>query len=160
MTDLDIGYVVNFWSSLGNHIGFCGGYGFDYERYALKSPVINQTGTTKNQFYRSSNVLFDGFFRFTSASQKSLDPLPRGLVWDLGAQYKLPIVFQYVEALGQGERMIKNHIHQFRDFRVYSNIGFGQVLLFAEYRPLDFVLGKFVEMPKFNGGIRFSIGTD
>lgn len=78
-------------------------------------------------------------------------------VWlDLGANYKLPLMFR--RTLHQGhDKLVTRRIHQFTDINAVGALGIGMGSITAEYRLTDFIMGDHPELPKWNVGFALHV---
>ena len=147
---------IYYWNAFSKHVGFLigGGYHYAYAPIRIQQDSIYPDPIKfKHYHYFSGNL--DLKLRFSSKNQQLVDLSASQLFFDIGLKYQLPIYFREITRFDAKTKLVKGYLHQFTDVRAYVNVGTSHVQVFAEYRPLSFVLGSYTELPKFNAGIKF-----
>ncbi|MBI1838367.1 MAG: hypothetical protein HYR91_13980 [Flavobacteriia bacterium] len=160
-SQINTNWNVNFtgynWIPLTKHIGILAGGGFGLGQYYFKKNYSSFEENSKSKLYENytyASLNMDLKFRLTFGNQKEINYNYPKFKLDFGILYNIPLYFRDVARFENNIRFTNGNLHQFTDFRSYINIGFSTMQLFLEYRIFDFVLGNYIELPKFNAGIK------
>lgn len=151
------------WQSFSKYVGFLTGIGFGAGHYGFADDTTFMNLTTAKKNYEYYNYLdghVDSKFRITLKSQQKGYDVGNTFFLDMGVTYNVPVLFKHVAQYENSKKIVNKHLHQFTDLRCYVNIGFSHVSVFAEYRLLDFIIGSYPELPKYNFGIRINGALD
>jgi hypothetical protein len=152
---------VCYWSSFSKHLGILLGCGFGINHSSIsKDTVYFNTPQFKKQYeYYNYMYLSPEFkIRFTLKNQQhDYDFFVKGLILDIGARYNLPLAFKHVGRFTGSTKLIERGLHQYSDLRFFASIGRAPAMVFFEYRPFDFILGNYPELPKYTIGLKFVI---
>ncbi|HLP55611.1 MAG TPA: hypothetical protein VK151_11305 [Fluviicola sp.] len=157
-SSLAINSSFSYWSSFSKHFGvlFGGGIGIGHSSFSKDTVYFNAPQFDKRYEYFNYVYLNPEIkLRFTLKNQQHNDFMQKGLIIDIGARYNLPIVFKHIGRFAGNTKIVESSLHQFTDCRAFVSVGRAPVMVFAEYRLSDFILGNYPELPKFNTGIRF-----
>jgi hypothetical protein len=152
------GFGQSAWFPLSRNIGLLAGGGmtFTHSSIAKDTTFMHQSPLAKRyEYYNYLDLRADAAIRLSSKSQQA-DDFP-GFTVDIGASYHLPLLFKHVARYGGNQKFMNGGLHEFTDCRVFLNVGYAPCLFFAEYRLLDFVLGSYPELPRWNFGLKIDI---
>lgn len=151
-------YSGHYWVGFSKHVGvFLGcGLGLNHSSISKDTTFFNASQFEKRYEYYNYLYLNPEFkLRFTLKNQRDdYDFLVNGLILDIGARYHFPLMFKHVGRFAGNTKIVESGLHQYSDLRFFANIGHAPVLFFAEYRPFDFVLGNYPELPKYTIGLK------
>jgi hypothetical protein len=71
--------------------------------------------------------------------------------------YDFPFLFRHVQADGASSKEIHHWIHQYTDVNAVVRLGYSYCTLQAEYRLLDFIQGRYPEIPPLRVGLALII---
>lgn len=155
--------AVTFYGgeTIGKHFKFMMGSGMGFSQHYFAKDTTLLTGipySKKLERYTNITLNYEVKLRISSANLKETTN-PKFFM-DLGAGYYFPVLLNHTALYESGKKVVNRHIHQFKDFRAFVNIGFSPVTVFFEYRLADFILGKYAEFPRYNMGLRFIIPAE
>ncbi len=152
---------VCYWSSFSKHIGFLVGSGIGINHSSISKDTVYFNVPQFKKQYEYYNYLYlspEFKIRFTLKNQQhDYDSFVKGLILDIGARYNLPIAFKHVGRFTGSTKLIERGLHQYTDLRFFASIGRAPAMVFFEYRPFDFILGNYPELPKYTVGLKFLI---
>jgi len=152
---------VCYWSSFSKHVGFLVGSGIGINHSSISKDTVYFNAPQFKKQYEYYNYLYlspEFKIRFTLKNQQhDYDFVVKGLILDIGARYNLPIAFKHVGRFTGSTKLIERGLHQYSDLRVFASIGRAPAMFFFEYRPFDFILGNYPELPKYTIGLKFVI---
>lgn len=152
-------YSGHYWMSFSKHVGILLGCGFgvNHSSFSKDTTFFNAPQFEKQyEYYNYLNLDPEFKLRFTLKNQQhSNDYFVKGLILDIGARYQFPLMFKHVGRFTGNTKIVESGLHQYSDLRLFANIGRAPVLVFAEYRPFDFILGNYPELPKYTIGLKF-----
>jgi len=157
--NFNVHFTELYWKPLSNHFGilFGGGLGTSQHIFDNDTTFIQHNASKKRNerySYWQGTVNFDA--RISSGNQKLNITFPSKLTLDLGASYHIPIFFRHITNYENNIKVTNKFIHQFTDLRFHINFGYEPVLFSIEYRYLDFILGKYPELPKYMFSLKFN----
>lgn len=148
------------WFSFSKHFGLLAGMGFGYSYYGVSNDTtfINLTSVKKNwEYYNYLHVNGDLKFRITFGSQKKYSHIKPRTALDLGIIYYLPVVFRHIAWYDNDKKIVNKYLHQYTDLRAHVDFGISPVIIYAEYRLLDFIIKPYPEIPKYNFGVKLTL---
>ncbi len=150
-----------YWSSFSKHVGFLVGSGVGINHSSISKDTLYFNTPQFNKRYEYYNYLYfspEFKVRFTLKNQQhDYDFFVKGMILDIGARYNIPLMFKHVGRFTGNTKITESWLHQYTDLRVFANIGRAPALVFVEYRPFDFILGNYPELPKYTVGFKFVI---
>lgn len=149
-----------YWNCFSKHFGYLigGGMGYSFASLNIDSTVNSlYQKDVKFNYYSYLSGQFDVKFRISSHNQRKRITNGQPVLLDIGLLYNFPFYFKKVTRFNVQDKLVSGFIHQYTDARVYVNIGFTYVQLFFSYRPFDFILGDFQELPRYNAGLKFTV---
>ncbi len=148
------------WFSFSKHVGFLigGGFGWNLAQLQIDEQTeANYPGDVKSNYYNYFYGKFDMKLRFSLLNQQKSELDGHNVFLDLGAAYHLPLYFKRVTRFDIHDKLVNSFIHRYTDVRLYANVGFTNVQVFASYRPFDFIRGDLPQFPRYDLGVRFNI---
>lgn len=139
-----------------------GGFGVSQHYFTKDSTFIN-TPQQYKLIHEKYNYVYTNIelkFRLTSNNMQNPWNKTTKLLLDIGATYNVPLLFREVGVYKNDRKIVNKNLHEFTDLRVFVNFGYAPILFFFEYRLADFVLGKYLELPVYNAGIRIVFDAD
>ncbi|ASS47692.1 MAG: hypothetical protein A3D31_17860 [Candidatus Fluviicola riflensis] len=159
-SSVSIASSFSYWYSFSKHVGVIvgAGVGITHSSFAKDTAFFDAPQFDKRyEYYNYLYLSPEAKIRFTLKNQQQ-DHFPvKGLMIDLGARYNFPFAFKHVGRFAGNTKIVDSGLHQFTDFRTFVSIGRTPVLVFAEYRLLDFILGNYPELPKYMVGIKIAL---
>ena len=147
-------YALKPWTS---HVAGMIGSGMGFTHYQVRSDTgfMDFNGKRKiNEYAHYFYGNIDLRLRFSTANLLNKQQQEQKGVMDLGLCYNFPFSYQHIVRYPGNVRIAGSRIHQFSDVRVYANVGFSHIMLYAEYRALDFLRTPYAEWPRWTFGIR------
>lgn len=154
-----VGFSQSAWFAFSRHFGFLtgGGMRFTHSSIAKDTSFMDQVALGKKyEYYNYLDVHATAALRLSTKNQQREYEFS-GFTVDIGASYHLPLLFKHVARYGGNQKFMEGGLHQFTDVRAFVNIGYAPVLLFAEYRLSDFILGSYPELPILNFGMKIDL---
>jgi hypothetical protein len=157
--NFNVHFTELYWKPLSNHFGilFGGGLGTSQHIFGNDTTFIQHNASKKRNerySYWQGTLNFDA--RISSGNQKLNITFPSKFTLDLGASYHIPIFFRHITNYENNIKVTNKYIHQFTDLRSHINFGYEPFLFSIEYRYLDFILGKYPEIPKYMFSLKFN----
>jgi len=154
------GFSVGQWWAFSKHTGFIlgGGAGLSHTSIARDTTFMNQPNLNKRyEYYTYLDLHVDAKLRLSTGNQQINEFCPSHWTIDIGASYYFPAMFKHIAWYSGNQKHTESFLHQYTDCRLFVNFGYSPVLLFAEYRPFNFILGKYPELPQFIFGVRLNL---
>lgn len=148
------------WFSFSKHFGLLTGLGAGFSNYKISSDTtfMNLTSANKKwEYYNYLHIDADFKFRITMGSQQKHAHVKPRTVLDFGVVYYVPVVFRHVAGYDNNKKIINKYLHQYTDLRTHIDFGISPVILYAEYRMLDFIIKPYPEIPKYTVGIKLTV---
>lgn len=140
-------------ASFSKHAAITGGgyYALSHSYFAKDSSLLS---LTDRKYERYSYLMAGPYLAVRFTSHNIRKTASKGFLLDLGINYNFPVYFRHVAGYTGNAKMVHGNIHKFTDFRAFAHFGYYPIQLVFEYRPFDFIMGNYPQLPKYFVGIQ------
>jgi hypothetical protein len=154
------GYSMGPTTVLTKHLSFPAQFGARLTQCSIsKDTTFMQKIEARKiyEYYSYLDIFASAALRFSSHNQFLKSSINKNILFDIGAAYHLPLTFRHVAWYETQKKLINRSLHQFTDLRLFASVGYGMFHVFAEYRPFDFLIGPYPELPQWQFGVKITL---
>lgn len=156
----NLDFTMYNWYCFSKHFGILSGFGFGMGHYGISADTTFMNLTNSKKLYEYYNYIkahIDLKFRISFKSQQENKFLSPRVFLDIGAAYYAPIAFRHITRYEDNKKISNARLHQFTDLRAHVDFGYSPLIFFAEYRVIDFLIGNYPELPRYNFGLKLTL---